>query len=80
MVAAKNMKGNAGTYDPKTRIIKINASLSPKVQWQTLYHEWMHMVLFDSGCYQNLSAKAQELLCDSVGQARAFEQLLGTWT
>ena len=71
-----------GQYDPKHRAITVLRSLEPWVKWQTLWHEWVHMVLFDAGSHNHLSPEQVEVLCDVigtalVGQMRSGEGLTG---
>ena len=62
-----------GTYDPKRRIIHVLASLEPWAQWQTLRHEWVHMVIFDAGFHNAFTAEQIEGLCDVIGTALVAE-------
>ena len=52
-----------------TRTIQIKNGLHPTQEAHTLRHEWMHLVLWDSGAINHLSRKRQELVCDVVATA-----------
>jgi hypothetical protein len=52
-----------------TRTIQIKTGLHPAQEAHTLRHEWMHLVLWDSGAINHLSRKRQELVCDVVATA-----------
>lgn len=62
-----------GQYDPNTRTISICKSLHPWAQWQTLHHEWVHMVFFDAGYHNAFEPNQIEGICDLIGTARAAE-------
>jgi hypothetical protein len=62
-----------GDYDPKTRRIRVLASLDPWAQWQTLRHEWAHMVIFDAGFHNAFNEDQIEALCDLFGTALVGE-------
>jgi hypothetical protein len=64
-----------GMFHRKDRRIEINADLSLASMWQTLYHEWAHLVLSDSGHHFTLTEKAEESLCDALGTARVMEMM-----
>lgn len=66
---------NMGSYSARKREIKISRRASRLVQWQTLYHEWMHMVLIDVGLHNVLGDEQQEVLCDTIATARMVELL-----
>ena len=63
-----------GCWDFETRIIQIRRGMSGKSQWSTYYHEWMHMMLTDSGQANLFTHKQQEALCDAVAVARMRER------
>lgn len=62
-----------GNFDPKRRVIEVLDSLTPWQKWQTLRHEWCHMVLFDAGLHNLYNDERQEVLCDVIGTALAAE-------
>jgi hypothetical protein len=66
-----------GRYSMEKRVIEVCSRASRRMQWQTLYHEWMHMVLMDVGLHNVLGLEQQEVLCDTVGTARVAEMLAG---
>lgn len=74
LVRRIDRKGRAfGRFNGKTRRIEILRRLPPWVQWQTLRHEWLHMVLFDAGLHNAFSGEQMEVLCDALGTALAAE-------
>jgi hypothetical protein len=64
-----------GHFSSWNRLIRVNPGPDPIMRHQTLYHEWMHMVLFDAGLQNLFTKEQQEMLCDAVGTARAVEAL-----
>lgn len=62
-----------GRFSSWERKVYVNETPHEFMQHQTLYHEWMHMVLFDAGLNNIFTKDQQELLCDIVGTARAVE-------
>lgn len=64
-----------GHFSGWNRLIRINDGPDPVMRLQSLYHEWMHMVLFDAGLHNVFTKDQQEMLCDVVGTARAVEVL-----
>ena len=71
--------GRLGDYCPKQREIRLDESISLRTQWQILYHEWTHMVLYDSGLHEVVPEENHEAICEVFGTARAFEALVDTW-
>jgi hypothetical protein len=62
-----------GHFSGWNRLIRVNAAPDALMRIQSLYHEWMHMVLFDAGLHNAFTKEQQEMLCDVVGTARAVE-------
>lgn len=62
-----------GKYNTATREIHISRQLSHLMQWQTLFHEWAHMVMCDAGLHNLLTSDQQEVICDAFGTARIAE-------
>ena len=62
-----------GKYNFFQREIHISREATPIMQWQTLFHEWAHMVMIDAGVHNTLSNETQELLCDTFATARVVE-------
>jgi hypothetical protein len=71
----KKGKRYFGKYNYFARQIHISLAASPLMQWQTLYHEWMHMVIRDAGIQHLLPDGAEEVFCDTVATARLVELL-----
>jgi Zn-dependent peptidase ImmA (M78 family) len=66
-VVEKAMKKYLGRWNLKNRVIKVNPTQSPIQQWQTLFHEMVHMALADSGAVNHLEHDMAESVCDAVG-------------
>lgn len=73
----KGKKFTMGRYSLTRRVIEVSAKSALAVQWQTLYHEWTHMVLCDAGLHNVLGDEQQEVLCDTFGTARVLELRAG---
>ncbi len=72
---AKKNERLFGRYVPIQRIIEINAAAPRNVQWQTLWHEWIHVVFWDAGLHNAFSQEQQECVADVIGTARVAELL-----
>lgn len=56
-----------GEYDPLTREISIKRDLRPPILFATLYHEFVHVWLADSGLTNGLGdGQLEEALCDAI--------------
>ena len=76
VIDAKEMeKGIAGTWVPRQRAIALASDQSGVSAWQVLRHEWVHMILDDSGVAATLTAKQQESICDAIGSALVAEMI-----
>ncbi len=64
-----------GRYRALARQIEISAEATPVMQWQTLYHEWIHAVLADAGLHNAFSEEHQEVIADVIATARVAEIL-----
>lgn len=64
-----------GRYRPIPRVIEISARATPVMQWQTLFHEWVHVVLGDAGLHNVFPEEQQEVICDLIATARVAEML-----
>ena len=64
-----------GRYRPIPRVIEISARATPVMQWQTLHHEWVHVVLGDAGLHNVFPEEQQEVICDLIATARVAEML-----
>jgi Zn-dependent peptidase ImmA (M78 family) len=62
-----------GSWSPSTRTISIERGAPREYQLHTLYHEWAHAVLHDSGLEELLSEAGQEALCQALATARMAE-------
>ena len=51
------------------RRIQIKNGLHPTQEAHTLRHEWVHLVLFDSGAYNLFTERNTEVLCDALATA-----------
>ncbi|HET8771059.1 MAG TPA: hypothetical protein VFM71_08745 [Gemmatimonadaceae bacterium] len=63
-----------GLYDEATRVISVDGSLAPRFRWHTLYHEWAHVALMDSGVGNLFDERTIETLCDAFATARLVER------
>jgi hypothetical protein len=63
-----------GEFSSSERRIWILETLSPLVQWTTLFHETVHVAIYDTGLQNILSGKKQEAICDALATARVREQ------
>jgi Zn-dependent peptidase ImmA (M78 family) len=62
-----------GKYNTALREIHISQKASHVMQWQTLFHEWAHMVLRDAGLQNLLTSDQEEVFCEALGTARTHE-------
>jgi hypothetical protein len=62
-----------GKYNTAGREIHISQKASHVMQWQTLFHEWAHMVLHDAGLNNLLTSDQEEVFCEALGTARTHE-------
>jgi hypothetical protein len=51
---------HVGHWDPRTRVVRLKASLSPTALWHTL----VHIVLDDAGV--RVSGRTEESICDAL--------------
>lgn len=65
-----------GFYNEADRFILIRKSLTAEQKWRVFYHEWVHVLLEDSGLTHSLTAdgKQEEAICDAVAAARMRER------
>lgn len=75
-VKAPSVNGDTvwGSWEPETRRIEINATISARQQWHTYFHELAHVCFTDSGAHKMLGDKEEELLCEAVATARMRER------
>lgn len=62
-----------GEWDGKLRRIAVRSDMAPVAALQTLYHEKVHMWLWDAGV--DLPEQYVEGVCDVIGSALAAEKL-----
>lgn len=62
-----------GKYNTATREIQVSLKSSAVMQWQTLFHEWAHMVIRDAGLQHLLRGDAEETFCETFATARTHE-------
>ncbi len=60
-------KGIYGQVDTSTNIITVDDSLDNKLTCNTILHELIHVIA--EHYHWNLSAKAEELICETTGNA-----------
>jgi hypothetical protein len=65
------MNGNCnevtmGQYDPIRRTIKVLRSLHPWARHQAMWHEWVHMIIFDQGLHNAWEEPVIEAICDMI--------------
>lgn len=59
-----------GQYESASRRITVSqANMTRETAWQTLYHEWFHVVTIDSGLDHTIGEQTMESLCDCFGAA-----------
>ena len=63
-----------GSWDPRKRLISLDAENTAVETEQTFYHELMHAALDDSGQWNLLTKEGAEALCDLVAMARMREK------
>lgn len=73
----RDKKDNAcfGIWRADVRDVRLEREAHRVRQWQTYWHEWMHIVLTDAGV--ELSEAQAEVVCDAVANARVREMLDG---
>ena len=64
-----------GRYCAIERVIEISAEAVPVMQWQTLFHEMVHVALGDVGLNNVISDEQVEVICDTLATARVVEML-----
>jgi len=65
--------GDFALYNPHKRVIQILRSVEPWARWHSVYHEQMHIVVYDSGLHHVIDEAHVELLCESYATARVGE-------
>jgi hypothetical protein len=73
---AKDGEPCLGLWEGVERVISIHATAPRSVQWQALFHEQVHQVLWDSGL--RVGEAVEEQVCDLIGTARVAELLAST--
>jgi Zn-dependent peptidase ImmA (M78 family) len=67
-------EGKMGSFDPSARTITVDSELPRHRQWWVLYHELVHVALWDSGGANLMKSKVQEAVCDGIATARMRER------
>lgn len=68
--AGKKLKLDVlGLFSGTHRRIQVKTGLHPTQERHTLFHEWVHLVLWDSGLSNIFSAEQQEAICDALASA-----------
>lgn len=62
-----------GTWRSVPREVCIDADASPVCAWQTYWHEWVHIILWDAGVH--LAKEVEEQVADTLATARVREML-----
>lgn len=63
-----------GQYDPLAREIAIRRKMSRRQQWHTLFHEFVHLWLGESGITNGLNNDLEEAICDAVSTGMMRER------
>lgn len=67
-----------GVYKQLSRAIELSREVtSEEARIETLFHEWVHVALLDSGLAHLLDENVQEAVCDAVGGLLAGAALNG---
>lgn len=56
-----------GEADFSARRIRLAEAETPQAQWQVLWHELVHVALWDGGIQQSLTHDQMESVCDTLG-------------
>lgn len=70
---AKDGDACLGLWEGVERVISIHAGAPRAVQWQALFHEQVHQVLWDSGL--RVGEAVEEQVADLIASARVSELL-----
>ena len=63
-----------GQYDPLARIISIRRKMPRRQQWYTLFHEFVHLWLDESGLSNGLNIDLEEAICNAVATGMMRER------
>lgn len=55
-----------GQYDYLRRLISIRRKMPRRQQWHTLFHEYVHLWLHDSGITNGLNEDLEEAIADAI--------------
>jgi hypothetical protein len=66
-----------GSWEPESRLIRIEKGAPRQHQWKTLYHELVHAALHDAGLDELLTDAGHEAVCQALSSARVAERLTG---
>jgi hypothetical protein len=73
-------EGAFGQVMWRPREITLDATSCPATQAQTLFHEAVHVALWDSGVHNSLTDEQEEAVCDAVGNYLAAMMHAGCLT
>lgn len=62
-----------GTWQPDTRVIRIERGAAPQYRWHTYFHELAHAWAHDSGLEELFTHEGIESLCQMLATARIQE-------
>lgn len=62
---SKTGEALCGQWENGSRVIRLRQGLQAVAAWQTLWHEWAHVVLHDAGT--SLTEKQEESVCNAFG-------------
>lgn len=64
-----------GEYNIDLRVIRVKKGLEKVQKHQTVFHEWVHVVLTDAGVADVLDSSQEEAVCNAIATARVNELL-----
>jgi Zn-dependent peptidase ImmA (M78 family) len=63
-----------GQYDPLNRTIALRRKMPRRQQWHTLFHEYVHLWLNESGISNGLNGEFEEAVCDAISTGMMRER------
>lgn len=66
-VIERDIDGLMGRFLGRDRLVEVHPNQSPEQKMQSLGHELMHVILWDSGLHYLIPSKVEEALCDAFG-------------
>jgi hypothetical protein len=75
VVDLRNLRDEAcfGIWRSAQRDVRLEVNMSSITAWQTYWHEWAHILLWDASI--DVSEELAERLCDALATARVREML-----